>query len=164
MKCVFLIADIGDKSANRGSTSSSQVNLKVNIGRDAAFECGSAKTPDPGPRSIHELQPGDIDIIAALGDSVTAGVGIDSTSLFNLIPGNRGKSWSIGGDGNLDGTSGHERVVTLPNIIKMFRNGEKLHGYSTSGGSSYWRSSNKNLNQAVPSTTADEKFQQKKSN
>ncbi len=118
------------------------------------FQCDSAKTPEPGPRSIHELQPGDIDVIAALGDSITAGLGIDSMFLWDVLLGNRGKSWSIGGDGNLDGSASHERVVTLPNIIKKFRNGEKLHGYSTNGGNSEWWGANVNLNQAVSGSTA----------
>ena len=46
----------------------------------------------------------------ALGDSITAGFGLEGfTGLYNEY---RGRSWSIGGD---DGQ------LTLPNIIKYFK-------------------------------------------
>ncbi|KAJ3322953.1 hypothetical protein HDV06_002612 [Boothiomyces sp. JEL0866] len=52
------------------------------------------------PQSITDLRPDDFKIIAALGDSITAGYAEY-----------RGKSWAMGGDPN---------AVTLPNFIKQF--------------------------------------------
>lgn len=49
------------------------------------------------PTSVHQLQPGDIDIVAAMGDSLTAGVGAVASNVFSIISEeNRGMSWSIG--------------------------------------------------------------------
>lgn len=44
------------------------------------------------------LHPGDIDIVAAMGDSITAGTGANALTLFeSLFIENRGVSFSIGG-------------------------------------------------------------------
>jgi hypothetical protein len=49
------------------------------------------------PTSVHQLQPGDIDVVAAMGDSLTAGVGAVGENIFNILSlENRGMSWSIG--------------------------------------------------------------------
>lgn len=48
------------------------------------------------PESINKLRPGDIDVIGALGDSLTAGNGIAASYIFHVITENRGISWSIG--------------------------------------------------------------------
>lgn len=51
------------------------------------------------PRSVHELRPGDIDVVAALGDSLTAANGAMTDNLYEVIfRENRGVSWSIGND------------------------------------------------------------------
>lgn len=49
------------------------------------------------PNSVHKLRPGDIDIIAAIGDSITAGTGASALTLFEIFIENRGLSFSIGG-------------------------------------------------------------------
>jgi hypothetical protein len=51
------------------------------------------------PLSVHRLMPGDIDIIAALGDSLTAGFGASASSLWQVPIENRGLVWSIGKQG-----------------------------------------------------------------
>ena len=48
------------------------------------------------PKTVHELRPGDIDIIAAMGDSLTAGNGAAASNLLHITTENRGISWSIG--------------------------------------------------------------------
>lgn len=48
------------------------------------------------PLSVHKLRPGDIDVIAAMGDSLTAGFGLTATNLFDVIIEERGKVFSIG--------------------------------------------------------------------
>lgn len=55
---------------------------------------------------------GDIDVIAALGDSLTAASGASSVRVTDLLIENRGLSWSIGGQWSFKNSS------TLPNILK----------------------------------------------
>ncbi|EFN76147.1 Phospholipase B1, membrane-associated [Harpegnathos saltator] len=74
------------------------------------------------PDSIHELRPGDIDVIAAMGDSLTAGTGIFAHNLFQVIIENRGVAAFGGGQGTW------RQYLTLPNIIKEFNH--NLIGYA----------------------------------
>ncbi|XP_058832471.1 phospholipase B1, membrane-associated-like [Topomyia yanbarensis] len=74
------------------------------------------------PKSVHKLRPGDINVIAAMGDSLTAASGAASISFVDLYMENRGLAWSIGGQWNW------RNVTTLPNILKEFN--PKLIGYS----------------------------------
>ncbi|XP_061602963.1 phospholipase B1, membrane-associated-like [Cololabis saira] len=93
------------------------------------------------PTSVHELRPGDIKVVAAVGDSLTAGNGIPSSpnNLADVLRQYRGLSWSIGGDGNLT------TVTTLPNILKHFN--LNLTGYSVGVGKQ--DTTDAYLNQAV---------------
>lgn len=52
------------------------------------------------PETVHRLRPGDIDVVAAIGDSLTAGNGALATSILQVFIENKGVSWSIGGQGN----------------------------------------------------------------
>nr|XP_040016080.1 phospholipase B1, membrane-associated-like isoform X1 [Gasterosteus aculeatus aculeatus] len=86
-------------------------------------------SPSPStPASVHELRPGDIKVVAAVGDSLTAGNGITSgpNQILDVLTQYRGLSWSIGGDENLT------TVTTLPNILKHFNH--NLTGYSVGKG------------------------------
>ncbi|KAF7994795.1 hypothetical protein HCN44_004267 [Aphidius gifuensis] len=74
------------------------------------------------PTSVNRLRPGDIDIVGALGDSLTAGFGVFSTSIFNIFIENRGVSFPIGGQDTW------RNVLTLPNILKEFN--PNLYGFS----------------------------------
>ncbi|XP_075125593.1 phospholipase B1, membrane-associated [Leptodactylus fuscus] len=94
------------------------------------------------PESVHKLRPGDIKVVAALGDSLTAAFGAKSTSLVNLAVESRGISWSIGGDGTL------ETYTTLPNIFKKFSS--NLKGFSTGTGTA-----NQMFNVAVSGAKAE---------
>ncbi|XP_069017624.1 phospholipase B1, membrane-associated-like [Embiotoca jacksoni] len=80
------------------------------------------------PTSVHELRPGDIKVVAAVGDSLTAGNGIAASqnNILGVLREYRGLSWSIGGDGNLT------TITTLPNIMKHFNH--NLTGYSVGTG------------------------------
>ncbi|TKS76262.1 Phospholipase B1, membrane-associated [Collichthys lucidus] len=80
------------------------------------------------PTSVHELRPGDIKVVAALGDSLTAGNGIGSkpNDVLDVLSQYRGLSFSIGGNDNLT------TVTTLPNILKHFNH--NLTGYSVGMG------------------------------
>ncbi|XP_030299017.1 phospholipase B1, membrane-associated isoform X2 [Sparus aurata] len=84
----------------------------TNWGSD--FSCVNTAPSNSVPTSAHRIRPADIKVVAALGDSLTAGFGAKAKSLLQLRTEYRGVSWSIGGDQNL------ETVTTLPNILKKF--------------------------------------------
>ncbi|XP_050750065.1 phospholipase B1, membrane-associated [Gymnogyps californianus] len=107
--------------------------------------CEDRSPSSPPATSVHSLKPADVKIIAALGDSLTAGTGIASDNLLDLGTEYRGLSWSIGGDASL------ENVTTLPNIFREFN--VTIVGYSTGTGNE--NDSNAFLNQAVPGAQAE---------
>ncbi|XP_031436627.1 phospholipase B1, membrane-associated isoform X1 [Clupea harengus] len=92
----------------------------TNWGSD--FSCEDT-TPSPTiPTSVHRLRPGDIRVVASLGDSITAGFGAKARNLLQLTNEERGVSWCIGGDQSLD------TVTTLPNILRQFN--PNVYGFS----------------------------------
>lgn len=48
------------------------------------------------PTNVHRVRPGDIDVIGALGDSLTAANGAFGTSIFQVDVENRGVSFATG--------------------------------------------------------------------
>ncbi|KAK4882882.1 hypothetical protein RN001_006201 [Aquatica leii] len=104
------------------------------------------------PSSVHKLRPGDIDIIAAMGDSLIAGSGaLEEWALGNMIE-HRGISWCIGGQDTW------RTYLTLPNILKEFN--PNLTGYST--GTGELLSKNSQLNVAFPVASDDDALKQAK--
>uniref|UniRef100_A0A182TBB0 SGNH hydrolase-type esterase domain-containing protein n=1 Tax=Anopheles maculatus TaxID=74869 RepID=A0A182TBB0_9DIPT len=100
----------------------SQGKVQSPVPYDQAFPCPTEGMRSATvPTSVHELRPGDIDVIAALGDSLTAGTGVLATGILELIIENRGLSWCIGGQGTW------RQYLTLPNILKVFN--PNLNGY-----------------------------------
>lgn len=89
----------------------------------AEFTCDTSDRSSSNPTSVHQVRPSDIKVIAAFGDSITAGNGLGARTLPEVALENRGESWSIGGEKSLE-----EGVVTLPNIMKKFN--PDLKGYS----------------------------------
>ena len=61
-------------------------------------------------------------MVAALGDSVTAGVGARANSVLDIFKEYRGVSFSVGGDKTW------REYVTLPNILQIFN--PNLYGQS----------------------------------
>lgn len=57
---------------------------------------------------------GDIKVIAAMGDSLTAANGATSTKFLDLTMENRGLAWCIGGQWDW------RNSTTLPNILKVY--------------------------------------------
>jgi len=93
------------------------------------------------PKSVHHLRPKDIDVVGALGDSITAANGADATIPPEVGITYRGVSWSIGGDLSI------EESLTLPNILRKWR--PDLKGYSLgTGDAEEW------FNAAVPGARA----------
>uniref|UniRef100_A0A7M4ETK3 Phospholipase B1 n=1 Tax=Crocodylus porosus TaxID=8502 RepID=A0A7M4ETK3_CROPO len=89
-----------------------------------------------------------IKVIAALGDSLTAGSGAAAkpNDVLDVLTQYRGLSWSIGGNENIS------TVTTLPNILREFN--PSLQGYSTGSGGP--NSLNAFLNQAVVGDRAED--------
>uniref|UniRef100_A0A1I8P4Z4 Phospholipase B1, membrane-associated n=1 Tax=Stomoxys calcitrans TaxID=35570 RepID=A0A1I8P4Z4_STOCA len=75
------------------------------------------------PTNVNSLRPGDIDVIAAIGDSLSAGNGMLSKTFINLLAEFRGMAFSGGGMADWRST------LTLPNILKMFN--PNLYGFAT---------------------------------
>ncbi|XP_053192692.1 phospholipase B1, membrane-associated-like [Scomber japonicus] len=100
------------------------------------------------PTSVHELRPADIKVVAAVGDSLTAGNGIASSqhNILDVLNQYRGLSWSVGGDDNLT------TVTTLPNILKYFN--QNLTGYSVGMGKQ--QNPKAFLNQAVAGAKSED--------
>lgn len=67
--------------------------------------------------SVYNLKPAQVDVVLALGDSITAGFGMEGK--IGGLHEYRGKSWSIGGDAN---------ATTLPNFIRQHN--PNVTGYS----------------------------------
>ncbi|XP_066122900.1 phospholipase B1, membrane-associated [Saccopteryx bilineata] len=109
--------------------------------------CGDRASSASPPASVHALRPADIHVVAALGDSLTAGNGIGSKpdDLRDVATQYRGLSYSSGGDSSL------ETVTTLPNILRKFN--RHLTGYALGTGDA--NDTNAFLNQAVPGAKAE---------
>lgn len=98
--------------------------LQSTLDDNVPFPCNTtASRSSTRPVSVHALRPGDIDVIGAFGDSLTAGNGIIATDLLQVAFQNRGLSFSGGGQYNW------RKFTTLPNILKEFN--PNLIGYAT---------------------------------
>lgn len=97
------------------------------------------------PKSVHQLRPGDIDIIAAVGDSLTSATAANSMGLWEVLVENRGLSWCIGGQGDW------RSHLTLPNIIKEFN--PNLFGYSLSDSYNVHQSAQFNVAENIATTS-----------
>lgn len=90
------------------------------------------------PKSVHMLRPGDIDVVGAMGDSLTAANGIFALDVLQVGLEGRGASWAIGGQYSW------RQFLTIPNILKEFN--PKLYGYSAvDHGPSYKKSAKFNV-------------------
>lgn len=90
------------------------------------FPCPRIPPSPSRPTSVHQLRPGDINVIAAIGDSLTAAKAAGSPRLSSLLHDYRGLSWSIGGDGTF------QTLHSLPNILKEYN--PDVYGFSNSIG------------------------------
>ncbi|ALC38798.1 CG11029, partial [Drosophila busckii] len=93
------------------------------IPKSQPFACALNNTRSSSrPTSVERLRPGDIDVIAAFGDSVSAGNGIISHNALDMVNEWRGMTFSGGG------MADWRRYLTLPNILKVFN--PQLYGYA----------------------------------
>ncbi|XP_067680319.1 phospholipase B1, membrane-associated-like [Haliotis asinina] len=96
-----------------------------------AFPCTTYPASRRTPVSVHRLRPGDIKVVAAMGDSITAGNGITAKTIMDMRRQDRGLSWSIGGDRD------YAYQPTIPNILKKYN--PFLRGFAVKSGSVWSR-------------------------
>jgi hypothetical protein len=61
--------------------------LQRQFGENDKFFCDFSEVPkrsEKVPTSVHKLRPGDVDIVAAIGDSLTAGNGGLATNVLQI--------------------------------------------------------------------------------
>lgn len=69
----------------------------MQIPKSTKFLCDTEGTRSvTRPTSVHMLRPGDIDVIGAIGDSLSVGTGSFSYIIPQLLVGHRGSSWTAG--------------------------------------------------------------------
>lgn len=112
------------------------------------FDCETFGPTPGGPSSVHALRPGDIDVVMAMGDSITAGFGALSNNIFQIFTEYRGVSWSIGGDENVSS------VLTVPNAFKRYN--PNVVGFSVGTGKA--NTANAALDQAVSGAIGQSKL------
>lgn len=113
--------------------------------RNDTFPCNLALgRSSRRPKSVHEVRPGDIAVVGALGESLTAASGATATAVRHIYTENRGLSWSIGGQGSW------REFLTLPNILKVFN--PDLVGFSLDDSFTHHRASQFNV--AEPAATS----------
>ncbi|XP_070495752.1 phospholipase B1, membrane-associated-like [Chironomus tepperi] len=98
---------------------------------------GPGRRSNETPTSVHKLMPGDIDIIASIGDSLTAGNGGLAVNVLQVTLEYKGVSFSIGGEKTF------REYLTIPNLLKEYN--PNLYGYSESVGLSIHKSSKLNV-------------------
>lgn len=98
------------------------------------------------PTSVHRLRPGDVKVVGAMGDSLTAANGAKATSVLGLLIEYRGFAWSIGGQTHIGDHT------TLPNILR--HSNPNLVGHSTGNGAA--GSANAKMNVAEPGKVASD--------
>ena len=124
--------------------------------KNQSFFCdvnGPGKRSDSVPMSIHRLTPGDIDLIGAIGDSLTSANGAFAINSLQTTLEGRGVSWSIGGKDNW------RKFITLPNLIKEFN--PNLYGFSEAPNSLGFQKESK-FNVAEPGATTNHIIRQAK--
>jgi len=103
-------------------------------------------TPAGAATSVHALSPGQVEVVAAIGDSLSAANGAKAKSILGLLDECRGVSWAIGGETDLAST------VSFATILR--KHSPNVYGFSTGTGNV--NSSVAMLNIAQPGDTSFE--------
>jgi len=107
---------------------------------DVSFDCKVYWPSFLPPHKAKNLRPADIEVLGALGDSLTAGFGAKSATVYNLFTDFRGVSYATGGDKPVEG-----KLTTLGSILREYN--PRIKGLSTGEGDI--ESAGANLNLAV---------------
>jgi len=111
--------------------------------------CPAVPEPEEHGTNVHNLLPSDIKVVAGIGDSLTAANGALAKTAFGLLTEYRGRSFSMGGDGEGRGWEDGD-VVTFPNLLRHYRPdlvGDSI--YKGAHDTEYAR-----FNHAIPGSTA----------
>ncbi|VDN20417.1 unnamed protein product [Gongylonema pulchrum] len=96
----------------------SETNLTLSFTNKRTFACPHASSSLRSGHSTADLLPQNIDIVAAMGDSVAAGKGLWLNPEIEM----RGAAFPIGGDTDID------EIISIPNVLRQFNS--KLEGQS----------------------------------
>jgi phospholipase B1, membrane-associated len=118
--------------------------------RALPFPCSPIPASSSVPTSVHRLTPGDIKIVGAIGDSLTAANGAKASTLLGLLTEYRGISWCMGGDAD------SSTVTTIPNLLKRYN--PTIRGFSVGTGS--YTSTGASFNVAQPGHTSHDMLAQ----
>jgi len=111
------------------------------------FLCTQNLNPSSSvPSSVHRLRPADINVIGALGDSITAGYGADAKTLLTDTIEYRGFSWSMGIQQPIT------QMATMSQILNQYKRPKALYGVSIGNGGP--DAANAGLNTAVSGAVA----------
>ena len=117
------------------------------------FDCDVILSSFEPPTSVHKLRPSDVDIVSAIGDSLTAANGAGASTFGDMSKNYRGLSFDIGGEFDAPDKEPLKDVAkhfTLPNALKRYNPG--LKGWSV--GVENVQEEGANLNLAVPGSRA----------
>lgn len=120
----LILSRSGNNTKSR-AFNSKRNKLQKQFKYDENFFCdpqGPGRRSSTVPVSVHKLTPGDIDIIGAMGDSLSAGNGAMAVNYIQLYTENKGTSFTGGGQ------ESWREIFTLPNIFKVFN--PDLYGYA----------------------------------
>ncbi|KAF8361312.1 hypothetical protein PRIPAC_88235 [Pristionchus pacificus] len=81
---------------------------------DADFRCAPMEPSPGGPKDVHHLRPSDIRVVAAIGDSLTAGREALTNATIDFGTEYRGIAFDAGADESLT------TRTTIPNILSRF--------------------------------------------
>jgi len=111
---------------------------------ESQLTCPPFAASETTPTSVHKLRPSDVNLVAAIGDSLTAANGALASTPLGLLTEYRGRAFSMGGDKDASA------VITMPNILRTHV--DDLHGHSSGTGKKGTHQAK--LNFAVPGSTA----------
>ncbi len=159
-----LITQITNLSQTTGAAHrfDKHLNILLSLDKDylsfkhtAEFNCNTTQySTGDNQVTINTLKPADIRVVAALGDSLTAGLGAGASNIEELLLEYRGLAFPIGGDNSINTT------LTLPNILREFSG--NLSGFST-GTTWLYDHNGDNLNRAISGSHAFDLLEQAKS-
>ena len=109
-------------------------NVTERLSLGSRFPCRTEyrETGQLYQRTVHTLRPQDVDIVASVGDSITAGTGALANNILEVNDENRGSTYFTGSDGDwascpsvfnfiknynpgvTGGATGRTRIVMLP--------------------------------------------------
>ncbi|XP_071484273.1 phospholipase B1, membrane-associated-like [Diadema antillarum] len=112
-----------------------------------SFNCQPSVSPEK-PTSVHRLRPGDIDVVAAIGDSLSTAYAAEALIFLPVMLNYWGVSASIGGNDDISS------VGTVANILRQYN--PDIFGFSTGSGVVFTQPKVKNFNHAVVGATADD--------